>query len=78
MSGYRTPEYNLKCGGELKSQHMEAKAADIQVAGMTPVQVCNAIKLLISTGKMKQGGVGLYDGWVHYDVRGSKARWGGA
>lgn len=78
MSGYRTREYNLKCGGELKSQHMEAKAADIQVGGMTPKEVCNAIKLLIGAGRMKQGGVGLYDGWVHYDVRGVKARWGGA
>jgi uncharacterized protein YcbK (DUF882 family) len=78
MSGYRTPEYNLKCGGEPKSQHMEAKAADIQVSGMTPKELCNAIKLLIGAGRMKQGGVGLYDGWVHYDVRGVKARWGGA
>ena len=78
MSGYRTPEWNIKCGGELKSQHMEAKAADIQVSGMTPKEVCNAIKLLIGAGRMKQGGVGLYDGWVHYDVRGVKARWGGA
>lgn len=78
MSGYRTPEYNLKCGGELKSQHMEAKAADIIVRDMTPVQVANAIKLLIGAGKMKQGGVGLYDGFVHYDVRGMRARWGGA
>jgi len=78
MSGYRTQEYNAKCGGEPKSQHMEARAADIQVAGMTPKEVCNAIKLLIGAGRMKQGGVGLYDGWVHYDVRGVKARWGGA
>jgi uncharacterized protein YcbK (DUF882 family) len=78
MSGYRTPEYNAKCGGETKSQHMEAKAADIIVTGMAPTEVCNAIKLLIGAGKMKQGGVGLYDGWVHYDVRGTRARWGGA
>ena len=26
-------------------------------------------------GKMKQGGLGLYDTFVHYDVRGTKARW---
>jgi len=24
---------------------------------------------------MKQGGLGLYDSFVHYDVRGVKARW---
>lgn len=78
MSGFRTVAYNTKCGGEPKSQHLEAKAADIQVAGMTPKEVCNAVKLLIGAGKIKQGGVGLYDGWVHYDVRGTRARWGGA
>lgn len=78
MSGYRTPEYNAKCGGELKSMHMEAKAADIIVRDMKPTEVCAVIKQLIADGKMKQGGVGLYDGWVHYDVRGTRARWGGA
>lgn len=78
MSGYRTPAYNQKCGGEPKSQHMQAKAADIIVKGMKPKEVCERVKFLISTGKMKQGGVGLYDGWVHYDVRGFQARWGGA
>ena len=24
---------------------------------------------------MKEGGVGLYNGFVHYDIRGTKARW---
>jgi uncharacterized protein YcbK (DUF882 family) len=57
---------------------MKAKAADIQVAGLTPKEVCARVKSLIDSGAMKQGGVGLYDGWVHYDVRGFKARWGGA
>lgn len=78
MSGYRTVEYNQKCGGELKSKHLDAMAADIIVTGMTPKEVCATIKRLIEVKQMKEGGVGLYDGWVHYDVRGSKARWGGA
>ena len=34
-SGYRTSEYNKKVGGAIKSQHMEGKAADITVKGMT-------------------------------------------
>lgn len=78
MSGFRTLSYNTKCGGEPKSQHLQAKAADIIVKGMTPKDVCERVKFLISTGKLKEGGVGLYQGWVHYDVRGTKARWGGA
>jgi hypothetical protein len=26
---------------------------------------------------MLQGGLGLYDSFVHYDIRGTKARWNG-
>jgi uncharacterized protein YcbK (DUF882 family) len=50
-------------------------AADIQVSKMTPEQVAKAIELLIAEGKMKEGGLGIYRTWVHYDVRGNKARW---
>lgn len=78
ISGFRTAEYNRQCGGELKSQHLQAKASDLRVKDMTPTQLCNKIKELIAARKMKQGGVGLYDTFVHYDVRGTKARWGGA
>jgi uncharacterized protein YcbK (DUF882 family) len=51
-------------------------AADIKVKGLTPLEVYNAIEKLIADGKMKQGGLGLYRSWVHYDIRGVKARWG--
>lgn len=78
ISGYRTPAWNAAHGGMPESQHMLAKAGDLQVKGMTPTQLCNKIKALIAAGKMKQGGVGLYSSFVHYDVRGTKARWGGA
>ena len=26
-------------------------------------------------GKMKEGGLGLYDTWVHYDTRGTAVFW---
>ena len=29
ISGYRTPEYNKKCGGVKRSQHLLAKAATL-------------------------------------------------
>ena|SRR3990170_2310758 len=76
-SGYRTPAYNEKIGGEKNSFHKKAMAADITVAGLTPRQVHLAIDRLLLSGKMRQGGLGLYKTFVHYDVRGVKARWNG-
>lgn len=75
ISAYRSPDYNKSIGGAEKSQHMYGKASDIKVEGMTPVEVHKVILKLISDGKMKQGGVGLYETFVHYDTRGTRARW---
>lgn len=75
-SGYRTLHYNKYIvKGASKSKHLTAQAADIVVKGYTPVEVKNAIEYLISVGKMTEGGVGLYNNFTHYDVRGTKARW---
>ena len=74
-SGYRSPQHNKKIGGAKDSQHVKGLAADIKVAGMTPKEVALVIEALIEQGKMKQGGIGIYPSWVHYDVRGTKARW---
>jgi len=74
-SAYRSLEHNASIGGTNSSQHLFAKAADIVVKGKTPAQVATMIKLLILEGKMKQGGIGVYDTFTHYDIRGYKARW---
>ena len=76
ISGYRTPEYNKKCGGVKRSQHLLAKAADIIVKDMTSLEVRDVIIQLIKEGKMDPGGVGIYPTFTHYDVRGKNARWG--
>lgn len=75
LSGYRTPAHNAAVGGAKASQHLVAKAGDLRVEGMTPAQLHAQIEELIAAGKMKQGGLGLYPTFVHYDVRGVKARW---
>lgn len=75
VSGFRTPAYNKKVGGRTKSFHLKAMAGDLQVIGMTPFQVHARIKKLIAEKKMKEGGLGLYPTFVHYDVRKTKARW---
>lgn len=76
-SGYRSPEYNKKVGGVKNSYHTKGMAADIRVASLSPKELHSLIEKLISEKKMKQGGLGLYGTFVHYDVRGSKARWNG-
>ena len=74
-SGYRSPKYNAKIGGVKNSQHVKGKAADIVVKGMTPKEVALVIEGLIEKGKMKQGGIGIYPNFTHYDIRQVKARW---
>jgi len=74
-SAYRSLQHNSNIGGSTNSQHLFGKAADIVVKGKTPSQVATMIKLLILEGKMKQGGIGVYDNFTHYDIRGYKARW---
>lgn len=76
-SGYRTPTYNKSVeGSALHSQHMLAKAADVTSPGWTPKQIAGVINDLIANGRMKQGGIGRYSSFTHYDIRGTAARWG--
>lgn len=46
LSGYRPPWLNKLVGGAPSSAHLEARAADIVVPGMTPLEVCLAIRRL--------------------------------
>lgn len=74
-SGYRSPSHNKKIGGVPDSQHVKGKAADIVIKGMSSKQVATVIERLIADGKMMQGGLGLYNTFTHYDIRGTRARW---
>lgn len=74
-SGYRSPSYNKKIGGATRSQHLLGNAADLRVNGMKPSELHKVILRLIKEKKISEGGVGLYRTFVHYDIRGTKARW---
>jgi uncharacterized protein YcbK (DUF882 family) len=67
-SGYRDPSFNKKIGGASQSRHLTGQAADLKIEGYTPKQVAAIIEKLIAAGKMKQGGLGIYSTWIHYDT----------
>jgi len=80
LSGYRSPEYNKKLpGAARKSQHMEGRAADIQVIGYSPEKLHDLFLELHNMRRIRLGGLGLYPTFVHVDVRPGQrlARWTG-
>ena len=71
-SGYRCQKRNKAVGGASNSQHLYGTAADIKVpVGWTVPQFA---QVAIEVGF---DGVGRYirQGFIHVDVRGSKAKW---
>jgi zinc D-Ala-D-Ala carboxypeptidase len=73
-SGYRSPAFNeaLRRAGHRvvkNSQHCLGRAADIVVPRRTPTEVYSAALDLHLRGKVRLGGLGLYAGWVHVDIR---------
>jgi hypothetical protein len=74
-SGWRSPAHNAKIGGVKNSQHVKGKAADFVIKGFTPNQIAAELENLIAAKKISQGGIGVYPNFVHYDIRGKKARW---
>lgn len=70
-SGYRTVSYNASIkNSSKKSQHCNGLAADIKVEGHTPLEVYNYACSLLGD----HGGVGIYNTFVHVDVRAVKSR----
>jgi uncharacterized protein YcbK (DUF882 family) len=74
-SGYSSEAHNKAIGGAKNSRHVIGDAADFKAHGIAPSAVAAIIERLISEGKMEQGGLKAYSSWVHFDVRGVKARW---
>lgn len=73
-SGYRSPKYNAIIGGSKSSYHMKGMAADIKT-DMNIKQLHNIIETMMDNGEIMQGGLGLYNSFIHYDIRGSRVRW---
>ena len=80
--GYRPKEYDLERirrgaqGVSPDSQHHDGRAADIRVEGATPEEVHAALLALYDVGEIQLGGLGIYDHFVHVDIRGGALhRW---
>lgn len=70
-SGCRCSNYNFISGGSEKSQHMFGKAADIQVESWDYNYLYDTIEIFTKD----KYGIGVYDSWLHIDVRDTMARW---
>lgn len=74
-SAYRHKAYNARIGGKPNSQHLTASAADITVRSMSPRKLKGVVERLIKQKKLWFGGIGLYPGFLHVDIRKDTARW---
>ena len=68
-SAYRTAAHNKAVGGSPNSQHLQGKAADIAIGGVSPLAVAQFAE------SIGMGGIGLYDGFTHVDSRDNKSKW---
>ncbi len=71
-SGWRCPEHNAAVGGQGKSQHLLGTAADISIGNIDEFKMFALAEQIIP---FRDGGIGVYKGFIHVDVRLERARW---
>jgi uncharacterized protein YcbK (DUF882 family) len=74
-SAYRCQKHNEIIGGAKNSQHKLGKASDIVVNGMSTEKMFSLLNIMMIDKEIKTGGLGLYNTFVHMDIRGHIARW---
>jgi hypothetical protein len=82
-SGYRSKRYNdnLVAGGSgavKGSYHIKGMAADFTHPNKKPAEIYTILDKYMNKNSnyLSQGGLGKYSTFNHYDIRGTKARWG--
>lgn len=70
-SANRCVEHNRKVGGAKDSQHIISKALDFYEKGVDPGETARFLQEAFPD----KYGIGVYNSWVHIDVRPEKARW---
>ena len=82
-SGFRTRAYNARIGGAPDSYHIynihdgRDQAADITCARGTPRDWWGTLNAIRQNKRGGKGGLGLYNSFVHVDLRDYKADWRG-
>ena len=69
-SAYRTVYHNSKVGGVANSQHLFGAAADVCVPGVSVRELYDYLCKIAGDSC----GIGIYDTFVHFDVRPVKTR----
>ncbi len=71
-SGCRCFEHNVCCNGSWESKHLQARAIDHSIRGISIAELAKYY-ILRFKGEM---GIGLYDTFIHFDSRtDGPARW---
>ncbi|MBL4705643.1 MAG: DUF882 domain-containing protein [Flavobacteriales bacterium] len=82
-TGHRHPVLNEEIAGASRSQHIAGKATDITIKDINQDGISDqadkeiVLEILNKIVIKNEGGIGRYPGTmsVHFDVRGSRARW---
>jgi uncharacterized protein YcbK (DUF882 family) len=79
-SGYRCEDHNELIGSTPRSQHRLGTAGDFTFVRRSDINPVNILRLYVTfediARKHLDGyGIGLYNTFVHFDVRNSRARW---
>ena len=80
-SGFRSEVFNRAIGGARASQHVQGRACDIHIAGVSAAAIHEAVLGLSKAGKLPLiRGLGKYSTFVHLDTRQSPrlVRWTGS
>ena len=70
-SGYRTVTHNSKVGGVADSQHIFGSAVDCYIPGIAVSDLYSYFCEIAGNSC----GIGIYNNFVHFDVRPTKSRW---